>query len=187
VTTDVASDPASPEADVRDWDTSVVLYRLAKEHVHKADGYARGAGTVVGRQQREVDSCIATLVLVQAALEAWINWTAGRTGVLLTGGLIDLWEQCGLVAEKAGRPPPPPLSDDDRRFLQTLTAWRNYLLHGDDRAHSRLTNFGLRREQLGAPLARETLRKADVLLEYGSSATGGQLLTSEPLWAGFDR
>ena len=55
-----------------------MLYRLAKEHVRKAERYAPEPGSPVRGQQPEVDSCIAALVLVQAALEAWINWTASK-------------------------------------------------------------------------------------------------------------
>jgi hypothetical protein len=163
-----------------------VLYRLAKEHVHKADHYEHEAGASIGRRQREVDSCIATIVFVQAALEAWINWTAFQAGESLTGGLVNRWRD-GLeqIAKHAGRPSPPPLSEDNREFLEQLSAWRNYVLHADDQASERLSRLGLDQQDLGAPLARETLRKADAVLEYGSSATGGQPLTSESLWPGF--
>jgi hypothetical protein len=122
---------------VRDWVSSVVLYRLAKEHVHKAEGHASDPASSVGGRQREIDSCIATLVLVQAALESWIHWTAGQAGVKLSGrGLTKLWQQCDLIAEKAKRPPPPPLSEDDRQFLKTLSVWRNYHSTGTTR-HAR--------------------------------------------------
>ena len=89
-------------------------------------------------QQRARDAAIETVVLTQAAAESYVNWIYLEVGVRpRSRSWISRWDGLGTVAKQLGRPG-TSLPSEHIRFFTELNAWRNYLVHGDERARKTL-------------------------------------------------
>jgi hypothetical protein len=94
------------------------------------------------------------------------------------------------------RPSDVPLSDDQHTFLAELGAWRNYLLHADARARTRLrellTKKGLLAGDISEPdlltadLAESTVQQADQLFRWAEERTGIQAPFLDAAWVAPD-
>lgn len=148
------------------------------------------------RRQRERDAVITTLILIQGAAEGYINWIHHEAGIPATGSWIQRWERLPDVAAKHNRSAEFALVDEQRAFLSEIGAWRNYLLHADDRARDRLhgllaSNGNLSEstsppDLLTADFAEATLQKADELFRWAQDRTGTQAPFLDSAWVALD-
>ncbi|MDP5315295.1 hypothetical protein [Streptomyces poriferorum] len=127
------------------YDGSQVLFRQAKARSLAAQRFAREAeqeqaagSSGMERKQRERDAVIATLILAQGAAEGYANWVFLQADVTPSGTWIDRW--CGLrnAASSLGRDDKFGLPKEHRAFFEELDAWRNYLLHSDEKSRNSL-------------------------------------------------
>jgi hypothetical protein len=179
-----------PEAD---FNPSVMLYRFAVAQATRARERAKQHSETGSneRRLREIDSCIAVIILAQAALESSINWAHRIAGIKPTTD-SPWWrgwtDGCPAIAAARGNNTPGPFPDGAEAGLRSLTAWRNYVVHGSDRSLRRLLGSVSSNpiSSLTAPLAEDVIQLADSLFNYGSAATGLPMPDSAHLWVAFD-
>lgn len=136
------------------------MFRRADIESRRAAAYAlqaeqERAGGLSGleRRARERDAVIATVVLVQAAVEAFINWTHIQAGNTLTAMNFTVRAEAITASAAVLAPDAEPFawSPTESTFFTELTKWRNFLGHA-------------------SPTSRDSLRK--VLVERGEVPAG---------------
>ncbi|MFJ3793491.1 hypothetical protein [Kitasatospora sp. NPDC090091] len=102
------------------------------------------------RRARERDAVISTVVLVQAAVEAFINWTHIQAGNTISSPKFD--DRAGAVTQSAAilNPEAEPFTwnEDEKAFFTELTKWRNFLGHSDTMARDRLRKVLVKRGEI---------------------------------------
>lgn len=186
-----------------DYDGSQVLFRQAKARAAAARRFAMEASqqqalgrSGIERRLRERDAVITAVVLTQGAAEGYANWVHLQAGTALSprDSWMTRWERLAEAAEKLGRPPEPDLSEEQRDFLNLLGAWRNFLLHADVRARTRLRDLlagslpeGLSEpDLLTADLAEATLQQAEQIFRWAQNKTGIQAPFLDAAWVAPD-
>jgi len=88
--------------------------------------------------QREKDAVIETIILAQAAAESYVNWIFIQANVQpVSSSWLGRWGGLHRVGEALGRTV-QYLPSEHNRFFRDLKAWRNYLVHGDEKAYNAL-------------------------------------------------
>lgn len=142
------------------------------------------------RRLRMIDAVMETIILSQAAAEGWIYAAYRLAGEQPRGRG---WRQCWTQAPKiiAG-PDARNLDTATTGTLDWLSAWRNYLVHDDDRARERLADFvsaDSETAHLTAEMAREVITRMDAAFTDVGSVIGFRTLAapnSAALWVAFD-
>ncbi|MBT1189242.1 hypothetical protein HET69_35970 [Streptomyces sp. CJ_13] len=148
-----------PAASPHDVDLSQVMFRQALRESRRAADYAERAakeeaagGTGLQLRMRERDAVTTTIILTQAAAEAFFNWTHIRAGVTPTG--VDFMSRASLMRMSAAKlnsgAPTFDWTKAEKKDFELLTAWRNFLGHSDAKARDRLRNELVKRGELPA-------------------------------------
>lgn len=112
----------------------------ARRHADQARKEIEGGRPDVRPRQRETAAVIETLILTQGAAESYVNWIHLQAGVKLESqSWKPRWDGLRTVAHHLGRNG-SNLPSEHRQFFKELSAWRNYLLHGDEMARKTLLN-----------------------------------------------
>jgi hypothetical protein len=182
---------------------SQVLFRraqacslAAKRHADQAGKEIEGGHPGVEPRQRETDAVIETVILTQAAAESYVNWIYLQAGVEpRSSSWIPRWGGLRTVAQHLGRGG-SNLPSEHRRFFDEVNAWRNYLLHGDEKARSALlralTAQGRRNltdeaEVIGildSDYAAAIITRADAAFRWAAQQTGSQPPFTRGAWIG---
>ncbi|WP_146610474.1 MULTISPECIES: hypothetical protein [unclassified Streptomyces] len=181
---------------------SQVLFRQAKARaiaarrfVGEADQEQAEGRSGIERRQREKDAVIATLVLAQGAGEAYVNWVFLQAGVRPSGTWIDRWGGLRNAARELGRNNKFGLPSEHRRFFNELDAWRNYLLHGDERSRKSLrqaleaqgrTDLTNETDLLDSAYAALVMDRAEAAFRWAEQQTGIQAPFLDGAWAAFE-
>ncbi|WP_162602874.1 hypothetical protein [Streptomyces sp. CS090A] len=181
---------------------SQVLFRQAKARALAAQSFAKEAEQkqAVGpsgteRRQRERDAVIATVVLAQGAAEGYVNWVFLQAGVTATGTWIDRWAGLRNAAAKLGRESQFGLEKEHRNFFNELDAWRNFLLHGDERSRESLhkaiaargsTQPGGEVDLLTAAYASTVMAKVEAACRWAQEKTGIPAPATQGAWVSPD-
>lgn len=185
---------AVEELEVIDYRPSGVLYRIAVAASRRARARSRQfeATRDLERRYREIDACVETIILTQAALEAAINEALREHDVSLTGPWVTRWK-CGpaKIAGKLGRPSDFALPQELLGELQLLSAWRQFFVHGDNSARERFADkIGHEPRDVpdvcDADLAKHWIEQADKLFEWFGASTGIVHSPSRYLWVPHD-
>lgn len=115
----------------------------------------------IERLLREADAATETIILTQAAAEGYVHAALRRSGASCAGGWRTKW--AGAPAAIC-RTEVRALDDATTETLRWLGAWRNFLVHDDDRARSNLARYvdlESAPQQLRAPMAREVISRMD--------------------------
>jgi hypothetical protein len=128
------------------------------------------------RRWREVDAVIATLSMTQAAAESWVNWAYAELGVHpQTQRWIERWRAATTLLPQARGSEGRDLSPDTMAFLAKLSAWRNFLMHGDQTSRDRLVKYvpaGDEGNYLKADLADWAIQGADAAFSDAGGVLG---------------
>ncbi|MFJ3882424.1 hypothetical protein ACIPW5_33895 [Streptomyces sp. NPDC090077] len=135
----VAANPTSP----RDFDFSQVFFSQALRAAQQAQQYAQQAQaeqTGSERRAREREAVGQVIVLTQAAVEGYINWTLIRAGVTAGGNSFNQHRDAFPDAVKVLAPKTPAFawSSENKSFFLLLNRWRNFLGHSDEKARENL-------------------------------------------------
>ena len=182
------------------FEVSTIVYRRAVATRRRAQRMAAAHEETnsTERRLREIDAVLETIVLTQAACEAWIYFAYRHTKVEPEkgGGWVQRWiDAPRLICDPrrpTGQPPSRELDQATIEALRRLSAWRNFLLHGDDRARKYLAKFIDQDPDvrlLTAALAEQTIDWADhAFTDLGSllGVHGVIGLNSAHLWVGYD-
>jgi hypothetical protein len=177
-----------------------IVYRRAVATWHRAQRMAAEYEETnrTERRLREIDAVLETVVLTQAACEGWIYFAYRHTKAEPEkgGGWIQRWiDAPRLICDPcrpAGQPPTRGLDQVTIDALRRLSAWRNFLLHGDDRARQKLGDLIDQEPDvrlLTAALAEQVIAWADhAFTDLGSllGVHGVIGLNSAYLWIGYD-
>ncbi|WP_158710942.1 hypothetical protein [Streptomyces griseus] len=203
-TTNTTAPAAGQELDPRhDVDLAQLMFRRADVERHRAAMYAaqaeqeRAAGhSDLERRTRERDAAIATVVLIQACVEAFINWAHIRAGNTVTS--MRFMDRANALPTSASRLRPSAevfaWTDDEETFFGELTKWRNFLGHASPTSRNWLRELLVERgeipdnettdsqimELLTADLAARFVDTARTLMTRAATATG----TSAPFTLG---
>jgi hypothetical protein len=125
------------------WHGSQVLYRLALATAARgrrmAEQQQRADVDQRERHFREIDAGMTVVILVQAAIESYANFVyRTQTQPAPAGGWIARWQGFTAVAVARGVTEDPTLPPHHAETLAEVNSWRNYLVHGDERARDRL-------------------------------------------------
>jgi hypothetical protein len=150
------------------------------------------------RRFREVDAVIETIVLAQAACEGWI-YAAYRRARVKHGtkpGWVRRWTEApGLICDRdkeLDEPPTRALDDSTVETLRLVSRWRNFLLHGDDKARDRLHKTvqpGTETDHLTAEFAERIIKQVDAAFTDAGSLLGvhgSPGLSTDSLWVALD-
>lgn len=175
-----------------DFVPAVMLYRravaMAEQAGQRAAQFAERSSNE--RRLRMIDAVMETIILSEAAAEGWIYAAYRLAGAKPRGRG---WRECWTQAPKtiAGQ----EARDLDNATVETLdwlSAWRNFLVHDDDRARQRLAAFvpaGSEIDHLTAEMAREVITRLDAAFTDIGSLIGFRTLSapnSAFLWVAHD-
>jgi hypothetical protein len=151
-----------------------MLYRravaMAEQAEQRAAQFAERSSSE--RRLRMIDAVMETIILSQAAAEGWIYAAYRLAGEKPRGrGWRECWAQAPkIIAGSDARDLDEATSDT----LDWLSAWRNYLVHDDDRARERVAEYvraGSETDHLTAEMAREVITCVDAAFtDIGSRA-----------------
>jgi hypothetical protein len=182
------------------FEVSTIVYRRAVATRRRAQRMAAEFEETnsMERRLREIDAVLEIIVLAQAACEGWIYFAYRHTKVEpgRDRGWVQRWiDAPRLICDprrSAGQPPTRGLEQATIEALRRLSAWRNFLLHGDDRAREKLGEV-IQQEPdarlLTAALAEQIIDWADhAFTDLGSllGVHGVIGLSSDHLWVGYD-
>ena len=182
------------------FEVSTIVYRRAVATSRRAQRMAAEHEETnrTERRLREIDAVLETIVLTQAACEGWIYFAYLHTQVEPEKGgcWVKRWiDAPRLICDPRRAPCQPPTRELDQTTidaLRRLSAWRNFLLHGDDRAREKLAKVVDQDPDvrlLTAALAEQTIDWADhAFTDLGSllGVHGVIGLNSAYLWVGYD-
>lgn len=184
--------PGASEPVKVDFVPAVMLYRRAAAMAEQAEQRAAqfAERSLRERRLRMIDAVMETIILSQAAAEGWI-YAAYRLAVEKPRGRG--WRECWAQAPQiiAG-PDVRDLDDATSDTLEWLSAWRNYLVHDDDRARERLAEYvpaGAETGHLTAEMAREMITRVDAAFADIGSLIGFRTMSaphSAFLWVAHD-
>lgn len=148
-----------PAASPHDVDLSQVMFRQALREARRAADYAERAateesagGTGLQLRMRERDAVTTTIILTQAAAEAFFNWSHIRAEVPTTG--VDFMSRASLMRTSAAKlnsgAPAFGWTTAENKDFEMLAAWRNFLGHSDAKARDRLRDQLIKRSDLPA-------------------------------------
>jgi hypothetical protein len=175
-----------------DFVPAVMLYRraaaMAEQAEQRATQFAERSSNE--RRLRMIDAVMETIILSQAAAEGWIYAAYRLAGEKPRGrGWRECWAQAPKIIAGADA---RNLASATTGTLDWLSAWRNYLVHDDDRARERLAEFvraGSETEHLTAEMAREVITRVDAAFADVGSVIGFRTLSapnSVALWVAYD-
>lgn len=185
---------ASAESDwAVDYLPATALYRRACAMAHQSRRRANQYQET-GQQERrlrEIDAAVEAVILGQGAAEGWIFNAYRRAGVAPRPGANwrEVWRSAiDSINPELGR----ELSGESSATLDWLSAWRNYLVHDDDRARRNLkAAIGVdpHLTLVTAQLAEEVIRRCDAAFADVGAAIGsfsGSAPNSAFLWIAED-
>ena len=155
-----------------------VLFRRGMAAANSARRVASGEKLVMANPRaREVDDCVIAILLCHAAVETAWHWEQLQANVKPRRWPDEFQKGMTLVAGAYGRPE-KPLDADLSEELLDLSAWRNFLQHGDERARKRLEDRHgpFRPEALNAGLAATVVETSRNLGNYIAEVSGTQRL-----------
>ncbi|MEE1743225.1 hypothetical protein ACFYNF_18970 [Streptomyces sp. NPDC006641] len=181
---------------------SQVLFRQAKARALAAQRFAREAAeeesagrTGMERRQRERDAVIATVILAQGAAEGYVNWVYLQAGIPPSGTWIDRWRGLRNAAARLGRDDKIGLPKEHKDLFNELDAWRNFLLHGDEKAreslHKALASQGLAGQAVEVELfdgvyALNVMDRVDAACRWAEARTGISAPAVRGAWVAAD-
>ncbi|MFJ7280804.1 hypothetical protein [Kitasatospora sp. NPDC098663] len=192
-----SSSTATPSAQPEprhDVDLAQVMFRRADIESQRAAAYAAQAEQerAVGlsgleRRARERDAVISAVVLVQASVEAFINWTHIQAGHAVSS--MTFTKRAAAVTASAAVLNPAAgafaWSAAENDFFTELTKWRNFLGHASPTSRDWLRELLVSRgevpdgasdsqmmELLTAPLAARFVDTARTLMARAAGASG---------------
>ncbi|MER7952390.1 hypothetical protein ABTY59_33860 [Streptomyces sp. NPDC096079] len=196
---------AEPAPDPRhDVDLAQVMFRRADVESRRAAMYAEQAeqeraGGLSGleRRARERDAVISTVVLVQASVEAFINWAHIRAANTVDS--MRFMKRAKEVTASAAilnpRAEAFAWSESENAFFTELTKWRNFLGHSSPTSRDWLRDLLVERGEvpegasdsqimdlLTAPLAARFVDTARSLMARAAGATGTGAPFSHGAW-----
>ncbi|MFC5886780.1 hypothetical protein ACFQ0M_47685 [Kitasatospora aburaviensis] len=173
MTTTTSSAAVRPTPDpMYNVDLAQVMFRRAEVESRRAAQYAAEAardraGGLSGmeRRARERDAVISTVVLVQAAVEAFINWAHIQADNTIGSSNFDVRAKKITTSAAILNPDADAFewTAEEDAFFTELTKWRNFLGHSDTKARNRL---------------REVLVERGEAPEGASDAVMAELLTA---------
>ncbi|WP_330242614.1 hypothetical protein [Streptomyces sp. NBC_00525] len=196
--------PAAGPEPRHDVDLAQVMFRKADLESQRAAVYAEqveqehAAGlSGLERRARERDAVISTVVLVQASVEAFINWTHIQAGQTVTS--MKFKERAEAVTASVAILDPAAevfaWSEAENDFFTELTKWRNFLGHSSPSSRDWLRDLLVSRgevpdgasdsqmvELLTAPLAARFVDTARTLMARAAGATGTSAPFSDGAW-----
>lgn len=137
-------------------------------------------------RDREIDACVLTIVLADAALECMWHWAGlppRKWPRHVVEGLVDAASAVGREA--------PPVTAETLRDLAGLRAWRNFLHHGSATARRRLAAHLGRTdwddlEDLTADYAAHVVALTEQIATAIAQATGAApIKPAETVWTGW--
>lgn len=175
-----------------DFVPAVMLYRraaaMAEQAEQRSAQFAERSSSE--RRLRMIDAVMETIILSQAAAEGWIYAAYRLAGERPRGrGWRECWSQAPQIILG---PEARELDGASTDTLEWLSAWRNYLVHDDDRARERLAKHvpeGSETDHLTAEMAREVITRMDAAFADVGSLIGFRTLSapnSAFLWVAFD-
>ncbi|MFE3245189.1 hypothetical protein [Kitasatospora indigofera] len=201
-----ATPSARPEPESHhDVDFAQVMFRRADVESRRAAMYAaqaqqEGAAGLSGmeRQARERDAVISAVVLVQASVEAFINWTHIQAGHTVNSMNFKdrgraITTSAAILNPTATEPFAWETAEDD--FFTELNKWRNFLGHASPTSRNWLRDLLVERgevppgasdsqmmELLTAPLAARFVDTALTLMNRAAKAIGTGAPFSNGAW-----
>jgi hypothetical protein len=182
-----------PAEDGVDYRPSGVLFRMAVAASARAARYEAQFrdGGEIERRNRVVDECISTIVLVQAALESYVNDVYRDANAEPRNGWIQRFTDLNSIQPALGRPATAQIDAGVTDQLRQLSAWRQFLVHGDENTRTRFAKLsGIRPADVPgrctAASAREWIALADRVFDWAAETTGTQMQRSSEVWLGFD-
>ncbi|MFE6086028.1 hypothetical protein [Streptomyces virginiae] len=188
-----------------DVDLAQVMFRRADVESRRAAMYAEQAKreceaglSGMERRARERDAVISTVVLVQASVEAFINWAHIRAGHTVNS--MKFKERAKAITASAAILNPTAAesfawsaAEDD--FFSELNKWRNFLGHSSPTSRDWLRELLVERgevptgasdsqmmELLTAPMAERFVDTARTLMNRAAEATGTGAPFSSSAW-----
>jgi hypothetical protein len=162
-----------------EYNPAPVLFRRAMAAAARARKTAVGEKTwTANSSARETDDCVIAIVLAHAAVETAWHWEQMQAGVQAEGWPGKFQRGLEAVARARGRPTPDPVDPGLWEAWLDISAWRNFLQHGDVRARVRLLarNAEVGPDNLKADLAEEAVYVSRQLGNLIATAAGTQLL-----------
>jgi hypothetical protein len=173
----------------KQYNGSQVLFRQAKARSLAAARFAQTADAEqaaglsgMERRQRERDAAINTVIMTQAAAEGYANWVFLQAGIETGNGTwISRWNGLRNATLALGRDGNVGVPKVHKDFFNELDAWRNYLLHGDDRARESLRRALENQERtyteneielLDSAYAASVVERAEAAFRWAQNATG---------------
>lgn len=178
-------------ANTESYNPSGVLFRRAVQASKKCKTHANGESSSIEPRAREIDECILVIVLLHAALETSWYWEFNFLGLEQANWPGDFFNGIGLKKLAVGRNrPAEDFPKDLRKFVKELSAYRNFLQHGDKKARDKLSSLGIGNDipnVFDADLAQSLVSSADGYFEAFTRITASERVgPSSAVWTGFD-
>jgi hypothetical protein len=172
--------------------TSGILFRMAVQSAKRSEMKGLGRHTYPDESRyREADEFIVTVMMTHAAIEAAWHWEFMINYLEKMRWPVDFFNGNGYRAlcEKRQRAVMAP-GGDVKKAVAELSAWRNFLQHGDLKSRDKLTEY-IGTEDFHPLMnhmqARHMLSLGDIYFGDFSKVTGAQLIgPSISLWPGWD-
>ncbi|NJP25386.1 hypothetical protein FLW53_14535 [Microbispora sp. SCL1-1] len=138
---------------------------------------------------------ISTLILAQGAAEGYVNWVFLQAGLTPNGTWIDRWSGLRNAARALGRDDRFGLPQEHRKFFNELNAWRNYLLHGDEKARKALhealeaqgrTDLASEIDILDSAYATSVMTRVESAFRWAEQHSGVQAPFLNGAWVALD-
>jgi hypothetical protein len=172
--------------------TSGILFRMAVQSAKRSE--IKGTGEhryLVEARLREADEFIVTVMMVHAAIEAAWHWEFMINNLNSSpwpAGFFSGEGTKALCAVKSRDFVNVPENVKDA--VRELSAWRNFLQHGDRRSRDKLIEFigtGDFHRYMNYHLAVHMLNLGNTFFAYLSQSTGSQMVGPWTLlWPGWD-
>ncbi|QIY68931.1 hypothetical protein HEP84_06675 [Streptomyces sp. RLB1-33] len=116
-------------------------------------------------------------------------------GVTPSGTWIDRWGGLRNAARELGRDDKFGVPGEHRKFFSELDAWRNYLLHGDEKARKSLhqaleaqgrTDLTNETDLLDSTYAASVMGRAEAAFRWAEQQKGIQAPFLDGAWVAFD-
>lgn len=172
--------------------TSAILLRMAVQSAKRSEIKGKGENPYPGEARlREADEFIVTVMMVHAAIEAAWHWEFMISDLDASYWPKEFFSGEGIRAlcEKKSRDY-SPVPDSVKKAIQELSAWRNFLQHGDRKSRDNLIEFigsGDFHPYMNYRHARHMLNLGDRFFAFLTLSTGSQNVgPSSLLWPGWD-
>ncbi|MBW8482615.1 hypothetical protein [Actinomadura parmotrematis] len=171
--------------------------RLARLYRREAEAERAAGGSGVEPGNREADAAIVTVLLTQAAAEAygsWVHLRAERHPGFLKWQ--QAWKEFPQAARALGRSGDFELDPDRAALLLYISRWRNYLMHTDPGCRVKLRDQLVQTEEinegdgepqivalLNAELAERLVADFEKLFRWAQEHTGVSAPFTHGAWS----